>query len=72
MKEGALRPGSRREWAFLAAGAAFMLIAVLVLGARYKIIPAGNGVPVVFLLDRWTGDVQRCFADVSTHGCGHI
>lgn len=61
-----IKPSSKREWWFLAAGAALGAVVLVILGARYTIEPAGAGAPVAFLLDRWTGEVWRCLGT-----CGH-
>lgn len=52
-------PQSRREWAFLAAGA-FMAFAILwVAGERYRFV-GSESQALAWRFDRWTGAVAFC------------
>ena len=57
-----LKPANAREAWFLVAGALIGMALLLLLGARYSLIPAGGAEPVSWLLDHWTGAVTRCIA----------
>lgn len=61
-----MRPETKREWGFLAAGAALSLLILVILGTHYTLAPMGGGLGGAFLMDNWTGEVWRC-----TSTCGH-
>lgn len=54
-----MKPANRREWGYLAAGAAAGLLVAVLLAGRYEVVPSGYGA-VAFRLDRWTGSLERC------------